>query len=147
MKFIIICATLLGSFLAASVTDELRKLEETYRTPGGLVKLLPDGVTLLPVNYKEWAAETVKHFYTFEGTVVKQGVRADNQDFLRVAAAHTIVRCMLNGIVPLSQQKEKREVGPIASLLQAMQLKRMGAILRQLEEAIYGLYETIQPDA
>ncbi len=148
MKFLIICAALLGSFLAASVTDELRRLEDAYRTPGDLT-LLPDGVTLLPINYEELAAEAVENFPTFEGIVVKPGVKSDNQEFLLVAAAHTIVRSMLMNVQDeketLLKKQKAKTIGPIDLHLQAKQFDMMEILLRKLNEDIYGLYGTIQP--
>ncbi len=135
MKLLIICAVLCGSFLAAaaaapeSISDRIRALEVQYRAALG------DGVTLLPddAKVKLLAASTVENFVHYQG-MVPAGVGADNPDFLRIAAARTLVFNMLNDIAAEDQ------IAPGADFL-----KKKYEDLGALVDAICALYGQIQP--
>jgi hypothetical protein len=78
------------------------------------------------------AASTVEHFDAYRD-MVPAGVRADNPDFLHIAAARTLVCDILNGI-------GEDRFAPGADLL-----KEKYDALSALDYSICALYGKIQP--
>ena len=133
MKLLIVCASILGSLLAAaagpeSISDQIRALDVQYRAALG------DQVTLLldDAEVNRLAASTVEHFDAYLG-MVPAGVKVDNPDFLRVAAVRNLVCNMINAM-----GDERFDPG-------ADWLKARYTELDKLDGAIFALYGKIQP--
>lgn len=143
MKFIIICATLLGSFLAASISDQIAGLEAQYKTD-------LRGARLLPVVYAPLAKDTVENIQAYwEHSGLNRGVQADNADFLRVAAARKIVNEML---APIEADLGRLSWSNVEGRMEKdyydtayAPLKVTVERLNQLDSDLHGLYSIIQP--
>ena len=168
MKFIIICTTLLGSFLTAAaapaavtITDQVTaaattavpaavNISDQIKSLEGQYNNALDGVRLLPENYADHAASAAENIASYlDSAMIKPGVTADNRNFLRVAAASKIVFDLVNLInTEIHTLSERETFGTISRAVYQQEVKPLNARigwLNQLIDALYELYPVIQP--